>query len=131
MNDDPPPLAGALASPKHRAAAGKPKAPPRAPAHLSKRSRAFWRDIVGTFDLEAHRLELLRSCCEAIDRRDQAAELLLADGLTMTDRYGQTKPHPAASIEAQARIAVARLLRELRLDESTADARPPRQGRRT
>ncbi len=100
---------------------------PAAPRHLSKRARAFWRSIVADYDLAPHQLEVLRRLCEAADRCDQARELVAAEGLTVTDRYDQTKPHPAVNIERDARLAVARLTRELCLDdEAPADMRPPR-----
>jgi P27 family predicted phage terminase small subunit len=98
------------------------------PRHLSRRSKAFWRAIVGDYDLSPHHVELLRRLCEAMDRADQARELLDAEGLTVTDRYGQVKPHPAATIETQNRIAVARLVRELDLEgEPLPDPRMPRR----
>jgi hypothetical protein len=43
-----------------------------------------------------------------LQRGEQARELLDAEGLTVTDRYGQVKPHPAAGIEQACRLAVAR-----------------------
>ena len=75
--------------------------------------------------------ELLRLACEALDRAGQACEVLDAEGLTIRDRYGQVRPHPAASIEIQSRTAVARLLRELRVLDPPADddGRVPRLGR--
>lgn len=99
-----------------------------APKHLSRRSRAFWKSAIEDYDLALPHLELLRRLCEAMDRCDQARELLDAEGLTVTDRYGQVKPHPAATIETQSRIAVARLTRELDFEgEPGPDPRPPRR----
>lgn len=101
----------------------------QAPRHLSTRSGRFYRRIVKDYALEAHHEELLRRCCEAMDRADEARELLEADGLTVTDRYGQVKPHPCVNIERDARLHVARLLRELDLEgEPSPDPRPPRRG---
>ena len=97
---------------------------PGAPKHLSRRSKAFWRQIAADFMLEAPQFELLRRLCEAIDRADQARDLLSSEGLTTTDRYGQTKPHPAVNIERDARTAIARLLRELNLS-APEETRPP------
>jgi P27 family predicted phage terminase small subunit len=100
-----------------------------APDHLSKRAQGLWQAIVSGYVLAPHQLELLRRACEASDRADEARDLLREEGLTVTDRYGQTKPHPAANIERDSRLAEARLIRELALaPEEPEDSRPPRAG---
>jgi hypothetical protein len=58
---------------------------------------------------------VLRLACEALDRAVQARKVVEAEGLSVIDRYGQVKPHPAASIEAQSRAAVLRMLAALDL----------------
>lgn len=58
--------------------------------------------------------------------RIQAREQIAADGITVPDRYGVLKAHPAVAIERDSRLAFARLLRELALDAATPDSRPPR-----
>ena len=103
----------------------------QAPDHLSARAQGLWRSIVAEFLLAPHQIELLRRACESSDRADQARELLLDEGLTTTDRYGQIKPHPAANIERDSRIAEARLIRELALTPEEPEephSRPPRAG---
>lgn len=100
----------------------------RPPAHLSKRSRKFWRDTVDTFDLEQHHLELLRRACEAMDTADVAGEVLREKGTTFNNRFGEPRPRPEVAIERDSRVAIARLLRELGLDAPPTDARPPRVG---
>lgn len=108
-----------------------PEQLPKPPKHLSRRMQAYWRAIVSDFLLAPHQLELLRRTCEAADRADEARELLDKQGLTVTDRYGQTKPHPAVNIERDARLALARLIRELALspeEPPEPHGRPPRTG---
>ena len=86
------------------------------PAHLTEGSRRFWTSIRGTWQVDDPvALELLTRLCQARDRLDQARVLLDREGLTTTDRYGQTKSHPAVTVETASRIAVSRLLRELEL----------------
>lgn len=102
--------------------------PPAPPPHLT-RSADLWRAVIDTFVIDAHQLELLRRLCEAADLADQARELVAAEGLTVVDRYEQTKAHPAVNIERDARIAVARLMRELRLEDAPDEVRLPRLGR--
>jgi hypothetical protein len=86
--------------------------------------------MVDDYDLdEAPARELLRLACEAMDRADQARELLDAEGLTIRDRYDQVRPHPAASIEVANRTAVARFLRELRVTDPPPEEERVRLGR--
>lgn len=102
---------------------------PVPPDHLTERAQKLWADTVDAFSLASHQLELLRRLCEASDRADEARELLAADGLTVVDRYGQVKPHPAVNIERDARLAEARLIRELALEPGEPETpRPPRVG---
>jgi phage terminase small subunit len=110
-------------------AAPAPPATTPPPDHLA-RSVDLWSSTVEDFDLEPHQLELLRRACEASDTADAAGEVVRAEGVTVLDRFGAARAHPAVAVERDARTAVARLLRELRLDEEPAEARPPRRGGR-
>jgi P27 family predicted phage terminase small subunit len=94
---------------------------PTPPYHLSTRCKAWWKSVVRDFELEDHHLHLLRLCAEALDRCEEARAILGEDGITFRDDRGNVRSHPAVQIEKDARIAVARLLRELSLD---ADAAP-------
>lgn len=97
------------------------------PAHLAPETAEWWRAVLGDYELEAHHLRLLRLACEAWDRCQQARDILDRDGLTTETDSGGLKTHPAVAIERDARLAFARLLRELDLDaEPPQDrARPP------
>ena len=106
-----------------------PEEDPPAPVHLA-RSAALWASICAAFVLDPHQLELLLRLCEAADLADKAREQVAAEGLTTTDRYSQVKAHPAVNIERDARLAVARLMRELRLEDPPEEPRPPRVGAR-
>ncbi len=98
-----------------------------APAHLSGRSREFWVQVVEMYALdEPPARALLQLACEALDRVDEARAVLARDGLTVLDKYGQCKPHPAVSIERQSSIAAARFLRELRVVDPVPEPRPAR-----
>jgi len=103
--------------------------PPRPPAHLAKATRAWWSSVVATYEMQEHHLRLLTLAAEAWDRCQQAREALATAGsLTFTDRHGAIRPRPEISVEQQARIAFARLLRELSLDvEAPPESRPPRR----
>ena|SRR2546430_2231769 len=98
---------------------------PRAPAHLSPATAAWWLEVVTTWELDAHHVRLLTLACEAFDRAVQAREILNKKGLTFRDRFGQPKPRPEIGVERDSRIAFARILRELDLD----DTKPPEERR--
>jgi P27 family predicted phage terminase small subunit len=116
--------------PKPERPAVVPIAPGRAapPPHLTPDAAAWWRTVVADFDLEPHHLRLLQSAAEAWDRMQQAREALAKHGgLTFAAASGDLKAHPAVAIERDARIAFARLVRELDLDTGAASerSRPP------
>jgi len=76
--------------------------------------------------LEKRHEAVLLTALEALDRMRQAQALLDADGLTVTDRYGTAKAHPAVTIERDSRTAFLRAMRELGLDlEAPPTTRPP------
>jgi P27 family predicted phage terminase small subunit len=92
------------------------KAPTKAPQHLTEPTRAWWRQVVRDFQLDAHHLKLLQAACEAWDRACEAQSILSRDGLIIAGREGGVRPHPAVAIRRDAEISFARLLRELDLD---------------
>jgi phage terminase small subunit len=99
---------------------------PKKPAHLARRGGAFWSQIVDAYDLEQHDMPLLVGACELLDRAEAARKQIDTDGLTITDRFGQMKPHPCIDTERQSLLAYIRLRRELGIDvEPPADSRPP------
>jgi P27 family predicted phage terminase small subunit len=99
----------------------------RAPKHLTAASRRFYQKISADYVLESHHLRLLQLLCEAWDRGQEARRILDTEGLVIDHEKLGKRPHPAVSIERDARTAVARLLRELNLSESEGpeDSRPP------
>ncbi len=106
--------------------ARKPRRP-AAPRHLKPATRKWWATVTADYELEPHHLRLLALAGEAWDRCQQAREILDRQGLTFTDKHGQPRARPEVAIERDARVAFARLLRELSLDvEPPADVRPPR-----
>ena len=71
-------------------------------------------------------MRLLMLAAEAWDRCQQAREQIARDGLTTPTRDGGHKLHPAVRVEDAARIAFARLLRELDLDiDGPAESKRP------
>ena len=86
---------------------------PAAPAGLGSRAKRLWREMHKQWDLDADELEILSLACEAVDRAQKAQTILIAEGVTTTDRFGQVKPHPAAEVRATAENSAARLLKQL------------------
>jgi hypothetical protein len=60
--------------------------------------------------------------------KDKARRLLDRDGLVVSDRFGQQKPHPAAAIERDSKQTLLRNLRALNLDLEPLHDRPGRPG---
>jgi P27 family predicted phage terminase small subunit len=94
--------------------------PPRtlhsAPDHLSPAMKAWWNSIVAEIDLEPHRLRVLEAACGAWDRMVEARKAVAEHGLTYSSKDGDPRPRPEVAIERDARIAFARLVRDLDLD---------------
>ena len=100
----------------------------KAPKYLRPATRRWFEAVVEGWELEAHHVRLLTLACEAWDRCQQARQTIAEKGLTTTTRDGGEKLHPAVRVEADSRIAFARLLRELDLDVSPpAEAKRPPQ----
>src|SRR4051794_8429075 len=97
----------------------------KAPMHLSPRCKALWESTTTDFTLERTELELLRLACEALDRADEARVILAQDGLTSRGRYGQVLAHPMIGVERDARIAAARLFRQLNLPNAPVEVSSP------
>jgi phage terminase small subunit len=97
-----------------------------APRHLKPNTRDWFAQVMAEYVLEPHHVRLLTLAGEAWDRCQQAREALVRHGLTFNDRFGKPRARPEVAVERDARIAFARLLRELDLDVSEpATARPP------
>lgn len=101
----------------------------RAPGHLRPATKRWWRKVITTYDLEDHHVRLLTLAGEAWDRCEQARNILAEEGLTFLDRFNQPKGRPEIAIERDSRLAFARMIRELCLDDSTPEQpRIPRHG---
>ena len=94
----------------------KKQAKVKAPPHLRPATKRWFEGVAADYVLESHHLLLLELAARSWDRAEEARKLLDAEGLTVTDRYGQTKPHPAVGVEKDSQLRFARLVRELGLD---------------
>jgi phage terminase small subunit len=89
---------------------------PPAPGHLSPAMREWWDQVMVDFELDRHHLRLLEAACDAWDRMVGARSAIAEHGLTFSGKGGDPKPRPEVAVERDARLAFARLLRELDLD---------------
>ncbi len=107
-----------------------PKKPSiRAPAHLRAPTRRWFEKIASDYVLESHHLKLLQAAAEAWDESQAARERIRVEGMTVTDRFAQVKPHPCVQVQHVAAVRFAKLVRELNLDQTQPDeSRPPRIG---
>ncbi|TPL97316.1 P27 family phage terminase small subunit [Mesorhizobium sp. B2-3-10] len=100
---------------------------PKPPANLRPATKRWFKSVLDDYDLEGHHIRLLILAAEAWDQSQIAREVLDKDGQTFNDRFGQPKERPEIGILNNARIAFARLIRELALDVDTPEApRAPR-----
>ena len=101
------------------------KSPPK---HLSRESKALWRDIVAEYELEdSAGLALLGQACEALDRVRSAQAQIEKDGELVADRFGQLKPHPLLTSERDSRGQFLAALKALNLDLEPLRDRPTRR----
>lgn len=91
----------------------------KAPSHLRKATRLWWKSVTDGYELEPHHVRLLTLAAEAFDRCSQAREALRRHGTTYDDRFDQPRARPEVAIERDSRLAFARLVRELDLDSET------------
>jgi phage terminase small subunit len=98
------------------------------PGHLSPEAAAWWSVIVRDFVLADHHIKILTTAAESWDRCNEARRLVEQDGICVPDRFGALRAHPAVAIERDSRVAFLRALREIALDDSVEEPRPPRHG---
>src|SRR5262245_40538646 len=89
---------------------------PPPPGELSSEMKRWWQTENEKFEFGTHQLKLLELACGAWDRMTQARQALSKHGLTHMDDKGGIRPRPEIAIERDSRIAFARLVRELHLD---------------
>ncbi len=100
------------------------------PRGLSRRAGRLYRAVLAEYDLSDAELEVLRCAAVALDRADQAAAVVKAEGLVVLDRYGSPKAHPAADLEARSRALFARLIAQLGVKVPEVESPRSRQARK-
>ncbi|WP_372972423.1 phage terminase small subunit P27 family [Marinobacter sp.] len=99
------------------------------PDHLTDDAKGWWNRLQTEYGIDDRAgLLLLQTAMEAFDRMRDAQAAISKDGLTVEDRFGQLKNHPATTVERDARTQLLSALKALNLDlEPLNDApgRPP------
>ena len=90
--------------------------PTRAPTHLSRGARRWWRAVIEGYELEPHHLVILTAAAEAWDRKEQARLLIAEEGIVIKDVSGESVANPAVQVEDTAVRRMASLIRDLGLD---------------
>lgn len=100
-----------------------------APDHLTDDAKDWWNRLQDEYAIDDRAgLLLLQTAMEAFDRMRDAQAAIAQDGLTVPDRFGQLKNHPATTVERDARSQLLTALKALNLDlEPLRDGpgRPP------
>jgi phage terminase small subunit len=97
------------------------------PAYLKSETRDWINYVLSEYSLDQHHFRLLVLAAEAWETGQTARAEIAKHGAVYTDRFNAPRKRPEVGIMAEARIAFARLLRELDLDvdpPATA-SRPP------
>ena len=80
------------------------------PDGLSERAQELWRQVVPKHAVSAGRLALIEQALHALDRADEAAALVDAEGLTKTtEATGAVHVHPAQKVERESRQLFSKL----------------------
>jgi hypothetical protein len=83
----------------------------------------LWRRFVEKFESDGHELVILESAARQADDVAALEELVADDGLMVAGIVGQLRLHPGLAEVRAGRLAVGKLLAQLRLPE---DAQPIR-----
>jgi P27 family predicted phage terminase small subunit len=97
------------------------------PKRLSAEARKSWQKVVDEYQIvDDTGLIILSTAFEAFDRMRVAQDQIKREGMTSTDRFGQTKAHPLLTVERDARSQFLAALKQLNLDIEPLADRPGR-----
>jgi hypothetical protein len=83
---------------------------------LTGPSLELFNRVSARWTLDDVATQILRLACESIQRAGDCAAITAAEGLTIRDRWGAPKTHPAALLERDHRNAAANSLQKLGLN---------------
>jgi phage terminase small subunit len=103
-----------------KAPAGDPLLTP--PKHLSDRMRSWVSSILGRYLIEPEDFLLLVLIAETWDGGERARIIVAKKGATFLDRFGAPRNRPEISQLRDARLVIARLMKQLGLGDEEAPA---------
>lgn len=83
------------------------------PAGLAEAGRSLWQSVSAGRDLNDSQREILFLACKQCDRAAEARLVLTKDSLIGSDRFGQSKAHPAVQVERMASMSCAKLVEQV------------------
>ena len=87
-----------------------------APKHLSEKAQRYWTAVVPRRAESVERRAMIQVALEALDRADEAAQIIAAEGMTVkTAASGAIHVNPAVRIEREARQQFHRIWTSLQL----------------
>jgi phage terminase small subunit len=86
------------------------------PKSLKAAGQRLWADCLSGWDVQPEQFSLLKNLCESQDRIAELTETLRREGQSVSDRFGQLHPHPAAVTLKGESGTFARLYRLLALE---------------
>ena len=97
---------------------------------IKKEAKKLKKSILGEFEiLDRGGFEILDRAIESYRRMREAEEIIDRDGLTVLNRFGEKKEHPALNTERKARAQFLLCLKQLNLDVLPPNHRIGRPGR--
>ena len=102
----------------------------RPPKHLKSTGTRLWKQACESYEFGDVDIPLLEMMCVACDRIAEAQAQIAKDGVTIPDRWGGVKVHPAHQVEKDNSTRLIQAYKALRLDlPDTATGMPVFTGR--
>lgn len=103
---------------------GKPARRPAAPRGLEHHGRAFWRRIVGIYELSEAEQTLLEQACRLLDELETMRAAVDEVGYVVEGSKGQPRAHPLLAEIHRGRLLLSKLLVQLELPDEDGQTAP-------
>jgi hypothetical protein len=94
---------------------------PTRPRNLGKAGADLWKRITGAYVIDVYEAPLLAAACRQADDVARLEEIIASDGVIVKGSTGQPRLSGAVTEVRQGRLALAKLLGELRLPADEGD----------
>ena len=100
----------------------------RPPKHLGEHGKKFWLRTLKEYRFsDEHEFQRLADAARTRDTVQECIETLDKEGIIFLDRWKKPRQHVAVKIMHDAQALFCRIVRELGLDLSDEESRPPRR----